>query len=326
MLMHKRYRVILIAAVLAVMAVWCGIKLQNFQNSAKLQGKLVFANTFDQGHKFDRIVITTAEDIIDLRQENSYWRVVNKGNYYADFSLVHQFLTSANKSAYMIKLPYDDKLVKEKYLVNPEENKEDSGLLIRTYIGDTLLDEIIIGLPDDEGRYFFAKNVHTNEIWLINGEFNLPIMSKYWLVRPVLAVSQRIVEILSVEDKTVQREIENGPFFDDRKRIIATEPLLGVLGNVTIVNAMSAEQFRQAGLEKLPSRVIKAVTFYGLEFICTVYMAEDSKVWLNVKLSTTPLPMAAVNDYIRDNRLLYDGWYFEISPEQQYILRDFYLL
>lgn len=326
MLMRKRYRVILAAAAAAMAVVWGGVSLQAYKNNAKLQGKLVFANAFDQGHKINRIVITTAEDVTELKQENSYWRVVNKGNYYADFGLVHRFLSSANKSAYMIKLPYDAKLAKEKYLLNPEEEKEDSGLLIRTYIDNTLLDEVIIGLPDDEGRYFFARNVHSNEIWLINGDFNLPIMSEYWLLKPVLAVSQRIVEVLSVGDETVQREIENGPFFDDRKRIISAGPLLDVLGNVTIVNAMTAEQFKQAGFENLPSKVIRAVTFYGLEFICTAYMAEDSKVWLNIKLSTTPLPMAAVNDYIRDNRLLYDGWYFEISPEQQHILRDFRLI
>lgn len=326
MLERKRRWIILVAAFAAMAVVWGGISLQTYKNNAKLQGKLVFANAFDQGHKLNRIVITTAEDVTELRQENSYWRVVNKGNYYADFGLIHRFLSSANKAAYMIKLPYDAKLAEEKYLHNPEKEKENSGLLIKTYIDDVLLDEVIIGLPDDEGRYFFARNVHSDEIWLINGDFNLPIMSEYWLLRPVLAISQRVVEILSVAEETVQREIEDGPFFDDRKRVIFTEPLLDVLGNITIVNALTAEQFKQAGFENLPTRVIKAVTFYGLEFICTVYMAEDAKVWLNIKLSTTPLPMAAVNDYIRDNRLLYDGWYFEISPEQRYILRDFRLM
>ena len=326
MLMLKRYGILLAAAAAAIVVVWGGLSWQTYKNNAKLQGKLVFANAFDLGHKLNRIVITTAEDVTELRQKNSYWRVVNKGNYYADFGLVHRFLTSANKSAYMIKLPYDAKLAKEKYLLNPEEKKEDSGLLIKTYVDDTLLDEVIIGLPDDEGRYFFARNVHSDEIWLINGDFDLPIMSEYWLLNPVLSVSQRIVESLSVGEETVQREIEDGPFFDNKKRVVSTGPLSDVLGNITIVNAMSAEQFKQAGLDKLPTRMIKAVTFYGLEFICTVYGAEDSKTWLNIKLSTTPLPMAAVNDYIRDNRLLYDGWYFEISPEQQHILRDFRLI
>lgn len=326
MLKRKRYWVLLAAAATALLAVWGGISLQAYRNNAKLQGRLVFAKTFDLGHKLNRITVTAAEGVTELKQENSYWRVENKGNYYADFALLHRFLSSVNKSAYMIRLPYDENLAKDKYLLNPEKEKEDSGLLIRTYVDDTLLDEVIIGLSDDGGRYFFARDMRTDEIWLINGEFNLPVMPEYWLLRPVLAISQRVVESLTVDGETVQREIEGGLFFDEKKRVVSAAPLLDVLGNITIVDAMPAEQFKQSGLDKLPARVIKAVTFYGLEFICTVYAGADAKVWLNVKLSTTPLPMAAVNDYIRDNRLLYDGWYFEISPEQRHILRDFRLI
>ena len=57
-----------------------------------------------------------------------------------------------------------------------------------------------------------------------------------------------------------------------------------------------------------------------------LYYSDTNKVWCKIKLSSTSLPLYVINDYINDNKFLYDGWYFEISPEQGHILRDFRLL
>lgn len=326
MLMRKRSLLILVLAICCIAAVWGAIIWQAERNDAKLQGKLVFAKTFDLGHKFNRIVITTAEGITDLRQDKSYWRVANKGNYYADFWLMHQFLDTMNKSTYTIHLPYSEQVVKDNYLVNPKIEKEDSGMLVQTYLDEDLLDEVIVGLPDENQMYFFARTVQSNEIWLINGAFNLPILPQYWLLRPVLSISSKTVEKVEIGDVIVQREIEGGRFYNSQKLPVSIEPLLNVLGGVKVVDALSTEQFKQKELDTLLVRNIKLVTFYGLEFSCNIYSGDEVGIWLNVKLSTTPLPMTGVNDYIKDNSFLYEGWYFEITPEQGHILRDFRLI
>lgn len=325
--MNKRHvAMVAAAAVLALLAVWGTIYLNIWQNDAKMQGKLVFAKTFDLGEKVNRIVITTADDVIELQQKNSYWLVAGKGSYYADFNLMHQFLNSINQSIYSVRLPYTEKTVRENYLFNPAEQKEDSGMLIQTYIDDQMLDEIIIGLADESGRYFFAKSPENKDIWLIDGQFNLPITAKYWLLRPVLAVSANTIESITMGKNYVQRETPAGDFVDEQGVSINTAPLLDVLSGIDIVNAMTAEQFKASGLDLLPEKVIDVITFYGLEFIFKIYYNDNNQVWLNINLSTTPLPMSAVNDYIRDNRFLYDGWYFEVSSAQGHVLRDFRLM
>lgn len=326
MLMRKRSLLISVLAIFCIAAVWGAVFWQANRNDAKLQGKLVFAKTFDLGHKFNRIVITTAEGVTDLRQDDSYWRIENSGNYYADFWLMHQFLDTMNKSTYTIKLPYSEQVVRQRYLVNPEIEKEDSGLLIRTYFDDELLDEVIVGLPDENQMYFFARTLQRNDIWLINGAFNLPVLPQYWLVRPVLSVSPKTVEVVEIDEVSVQREIEGRPFYNNQRMMVSVEALLNVLGNVTATDVADEAQFKQKGFDALSLRNIKIVTFYGLEFNCRLYYNGEGRFWLNVKLSTTPLPMTGVNDYIRDNSFLYEGWYFELSPQQGHILRDFRLI
>ena len=67
-------------------------------------------------------------------------------------------------------------------------------------------------------------------------------------------------------------------------------------------------------------------TFYGLKFILNLYIDGNNIGWINIKLSKTPLPIASVNDYIRDNSFLYDGWFFALYPSHTKILENFNLI
>ena len=311
--------------VIVIVAIVGGIYFGIWKESADLQGKLVFSRTFDAGARVDRITIETAEDIVELRQKNSYWFVVNKGNYYADFHFMHQLLTSINQSIYSIRFPYDAKNAKIRYLLEPEESRMDSGMLITTYAGEELLDKIIVGLADDDNRYYFARRPDKREIWLINGNFDLPVFSYDWLLRPVLSVPRNAVESVTIGDKYVQRKNKSGNFYDEKNLNINIEPLLDVLSGVYIIDALKKEAFEAKWKQREPAKVIDVITFYGLEFILRLYY-DGGQVWLNVDLSTTPLPISSVKDYIKDNRFLYDGWFFEVHPEQSRILRDFRLM
>lgn len=324
--MHRRFWIVLLIAALGAVFLQYELFWRQKANDAELQGKLVFAQSFDNGTEVDRIEIITSKGKTELVQnEKSYWLVANLGGYYADFKLMHRFLDSVNKSVYTVRLPYSQQTASENYLFNPEKEKKNSGILIRVYAKEKLLDEIIVGLPDQDERYFFARPAGKEEIWLIDGAFDLPIRPEGWLLNPVLSVAPSAVEAISVDGKTVERETEYGVFYDEGVRLIEAKNLLEVMRNVQAMNVLPEKEFAGAEINARPQKIIKLTTFYGLEFVCTLYYNNEGAVWLNVKLSTTPLPMAAVNDYIKDNRFLYDGWYFEVSPRQRHVLRDFRL-
>ena len=83
---RKNLIVVAFLVVVAIVLVWGGIYFSIGQNDAKMQGKLVFAQTFNQGEKIDHIVITTSDDVIDLRQEKSFW-YVQRGRAYCEDAL-----------------------------------------------------------------------------------------------------------------------------------------------------------------------------------------------------------------------------------------------
>ncbi|MBE6443402.1 MAG: DUF4340 domain-containing protein [Alphaproteobacteria bacterium] len=322
--MRKQYlKTLFMISFLALMAVLILIYTILWYNGGKLQGKMVFANSYNNGEKVDKINIITAEDAVELELKNSYWLVKGKGEYYADFSKVHSFLTSVNSSSYLVKMPFSQELLANKYLYNPKEQKENSGMLVQIFAGDVLLDEIIIGLPDEDKKYYFVRNIDDDSVWQIDGNFKLPIMEKDWLLTPVFSVSPNTIESLGINNNIVTREDEHSDFTNEKGYKVNADVLTNILNYIEIQDAVKADK---ADFENFDIKEIYATTFYGLKVNLTLYYNNQNDIWFSIKLLTTPLPMKIVNDYIKDNSFLYDDWYFKASSEQGHILRDFRLM
>lgn len=314
-----------IAAVVTLGIVVGIIYLMVWNNDNKLQGKLVFSETFNKGTIIDKIELQTSEETVVLLQKDSYWLVENRNNYYADFVTINVLLNALNKSIYSVKFPYAEDLANEKYLKNPNDFEQNSGMVIRTFAKGKKIDEIIVGLPDESKNYYFARNLKDDNVWLISESFNLPIYSKDWIMRPLVSVPVKQVETIQIDDKQINRLDEFTPFYNEKNEVVDVSILTDVLARVFAVDAVRAKDFEKIKADETKSKNIKISTFVGLNFDLTIYSSSDAKVWGKVILSTTSLPMKVVNDYIKDNQFLYDGWYFEISPEQGHILRDFRL-
>ena len=290
----------------------------------ELQGRLVFADTYDVGEKIDKIVIKTTEDEVVLVQKNSYWLLDKMGGYFADFKQVYNFLTSINQSVYSVKLPYNEENVKSNYLLSPLEDKENSGMLITTYVGDNVIDKVIVGLSNGD-NYFWARRPNVEEVWLVNGNFNLPIYQYHWLLNPVLSIVDEVIEEINVGDNKISRKDGKDVFTDKDGNHVNTKVLLDIISDVKAINVLTEDEFKKVYTDSVKVKYIDFVTFFGLKIVCNIYY-DEKNTWLNVYLTTTPLPKTSVNDYIKDNNFLYKGWYFKLKPEQGSVLQNFNLI
>ena len=291
-------------------------------NDNQLEGRLVFANSIDLGESINEINITTMEDEVELVLDNGYWLVKNKGKYYADFGLMHKFLTNVNNASYVSKLLPNDDLLKNKFLYSPHEakKKEYSGMLIEMKADGKETDETTVGLPDEQNKFYFLRNKN-NEIWLVDGEFNLPVYAKDWLLRHIISVDSKHISTITINDKSCNREISGAEFFNDDGERVNVMPLAEVLSGVMIEDAKQKDVSNM----KTPQKTITVTTFQGLKVVFDVFYDNDD-VWFLLNLLTTPLPRSTINDYIQDNRFLYDGWLFKAAEKQKHIWKNFYLM
>ncbi len=295
-----------------------------WKNNSKLQGALVFANTYNDGLVLDKIKIITADDVIELIYKDKYWMINSSTKYYADFSKIHKLLTFFNNSVYMVKMPLTEGDVQNNFLNNPLTDKENSGMLIQTYADEKLLDEIILGRKNVDDKYFFAKNFKDKYIWITDNYFEIPVDVKGWLPAPVFSVEPSSMEYVAIDEKKVQRKRGEKIFSDQNGKKIVADPLLNVFSNIFIYDVADKDNFEKIAEIEL-KRKVELISYDGLKIEAEVFVLKNKEVWINIKLLTTLLPKTMVKDYIKDNSFLYNGKYFKISSEQGHILRYFRL-
>lgn len=317
-------RIFIVAAVAVVIAV-AVFTYFRLSSPAQIQGQLVFNRTFDKGAQVDKILIDNVNGTIELNQKDGYWYVGNYGNYYADFTVIKQFMDMLNGSIYVMEVPPAQDQKDNVALQDPLKQKEFAGFLVRTYAEDKELDAVIIGLRASEKGYFFARRQDSDKVWVISWNNEIPSVAQDWLPRIIIDVPTSAVQALNIDNKTLSRQVSTQGFTDRFGSVIDIEWLLHNLTSFEVENIMYQNEFDK----QYPNTDIKKIydisTFYGLVFEIIFYDTGDDKAWVNIKLLADNLPKAAVYDYIKDNSFLYDGWYFSVSPRQKDFLLNYNL-
>lgn len=273
-------------------------------------GQLVFANTYIDGTELDKIVVTSPEGTVTLQHENGYWVVKEADYYYADIDLLNRLLTDFNNATYYSEQPFS-----EAAAAAARVNRD--GTLIQTYQNNRLLDSIIIGKSAENRQYHFARPTGRKEIWLIDGQYALPPEFYSWIMQPVSELPPELVESVETGGITAARNNFRQSFSGADGFPIAAQPLLQAAAYITAEQVSAAQNFDESLYPK--RRTLRFTTFQGLVVEYRLY-SDGRSYWLGIALSATPLPKQAVNAYIRDNHMFYDGWYFRIPSVQGKLL------
>lgn len=324
--MNKVVKYVILGVLTVLLLTVAVFYIINWVENSHLQGRLVFAKSYDAGAKINRVVITNAKNSVELHQENGYWKLAAFHDYYADFALVKSFFDTINNSTYLQPVSTDYAKVKEISLFNPAEDKNSSGTLIQTFIDNKLIDAFIIGMKDDDKGYFVARRADSNNIWLIGGDYDIPEDVNHWLPKSLLDIPVSAIEMLGIDGKLISRHLPSEDFHDRLGLAINTGWLLYNILSLNIVDVMSETTFNKTFNDAQLSKIYDIDTFYGLRFELDFFTVSENDVWINIKLSADSVALTSVNDYINDNNFLYDGWYFKIAPNQKEFLMNYKLM
>ncbi len=298
-------------ALLSVLLAMAAVIAVNRKFPVQTSGRLVFANTYANGLKIDKIVLDSSSGTTTLKSLNDFWVVAEADDYYADLKLVGELIGDFNNSTYYSRKAYSAKALKITGL-----NEE--GLRIRTYAGDVLQDDIFLGYDAGNPDYHFVQPADRKQIWLADGSYAIPEDYVSWITDPVLHLPQELIEIIETEDGILSRFSARQPFRDRENRVAVDAPIITREAEyISVDDVKSAANFDQTRFPE--RRRISFYTFQGLIVTYNIY-SDGREYWVNVSLSATPLPKQSVNAYIRDNKMFYDGWYFRIPAEQGAVL------
>lgn len=309
--MFKRIlSVSVILAVTSIILLLGAVILTDWRFPKQSNGELVFSKTYQQGTELDKIVLTSSDGTTTLQKEGGYWVVKEADYYYANTELLNILLKDFNNSTYYGEVPFSMEQLKENHL-------DESGMRISTFQQNKLLNSIIIGKAAEKEGYYFAKSQSKQEIWLIDGNYKLPKEFYSWIMQPISELPPEMVEKIEIDGKIVKRKHYRQPFFSEQGISSQATGLVDAASYVTAENVLSAQNFDETAYPQ--QKIIKFTTFQGLIIEFHLY-SDDKSYWLKITLSTTPLPKKAVNAYIEDNQIFYDGWYFKIPNNQGKLL------
>ena len=289
-----------------------------YTNRNDLSGQLVFANTANQGAHLDKVIITTSQSTTTIKLQDGFWRIAEGNDYYANMALTNALFTAMNNSRYFIPMDTQGRELGEYFLNMPKENDNTSGTLIQTFAGNTLLDEIIIGGTTKDNMYSFVRQQSSNEVWMINNDFTIPQKTYSWFQQPLLNYAPKQIRMYrtQIDDKQIEykRQRATDEFSGSTGKNEPLHILSDAFNYMTFNNVVKNTDFDKTLYPH--QRNLQITLFNGLVTSMDIYADEELKnFWTEIKISPTRLPTMGVNDYIKNNAFLYDGWIFRLSPE-----------
>jgi len=279
---------------------------------------LVFAETITQGAHLDKVIITTSQSTTTIKLQDGFWRIAEGNDYYAGLALTNALFTAMNKSRYFIPMDTEGRELGEYFLNIPTENDKQSGTLIQTFAQGTLLDEIILGGTTPDNIYSFVRRPDSNEVWMINNDFTIPQKTYSWFQQPLLNYAPNQIRMYRTQIDDNQIEYKRLRPADNFRGLSGQDEPLHLLSDafnyMTFHNVIKKQDFDKSQYPN--QRNLQVTLFNGLVTSMNIYADQELKNFqTEIKISTTRLPTIGVNDYIKNNAFLYDGWIFQLSPE-----------
>ena len=196
-----------------------------------------------------------------------------------------------------------------------DKGAQKPGTQVLVYSKDNmLLDNIIIGTPTKNKIYHAVKRADVDEVLIGDGRFELPVDYASWLQQPLVSYSDDMIEKIKLtraadDVQSISRENRLQRFNLPNGLPLNLTAFLKEFSFLTAEKALAAQNFDDTRYTLV--REIELTTFTGLINNIKLYKEGDD-YWINISLSTTRLPTANVNAYIKGNAFLYQDWYFQI--------------
>lgn len=297
---NKLRNIWLLAILLTVSAFVC-LFMANQKMKASLKGDLIFASAEGEIPAFDAIKINKEGKQITLRRDDNFWRVEEADNYYANFTKIQSLLENITTSKIGTEIEPNTKNINWTSVTLLNQNQKVGTVEISNATSPAT---------------HYIRYPGKNKIYLSNWQTQLPLSLSSWTQQPLLAIKKITIKKIEKDDVIIARRGEGSAFYDVQRNLpyIRSDYLqmFDILNDLRYDKVLSSQEFdneRYAIIEQ-----IRLTSFDGL--ITTIQIYTDfQRYWIKIELSETTLPSKETKEYIAKNKILYEDWWFEVTPE-----------
>lgn len=240
---------------------------------------------------------------ITILLQDGLWRIKEADDYYAALPKINSLIQLIRG---MVVYRAD------KLLPNDTEKYMSSSIKIESKTDSKIVDSAIIAPKTSKNKYHYAMLNNQPYLYQITGNVSLSPIVMDWIHTPILHIDYTQIKKINVGDfnafrNTSTKELRNTDTNKDASYLYA------FINHFHYLVAEAIKHTTHFNLQKYPQHKRYEITlFNGLIYIIQVY-SDGQEYWLSVHLNKEKLIGGDVSNFLKENNMFYDGWYFKIN-------------
>lgn len=311
--MTKHFKIAFIFFLFILPFFYYGVTLYGKRVHSLSRGNYFFSSTRDNVDLNKISISFNNKDNITFIKTNDLWRIEEADDYYASFSKINV----------LIELLRNTIIYRADAIDKKQNIKFDNFLKIQTFDGkNNIIDSAIISEQNDKNKYHYALLNNDNFLYQLSTKIQLSSNVNDWLQMPILNLQNSDIKQINFDNVIFNRKLKNDKFL--LKDTNYTKPeILRLLNNLRNINAEEVKHASKFERNKyLKIRHFVLTTFNGVIYKIDLYKGEND-FWINIYLDKKQFISKDISKQIKDNLMLYNGWFFKINQEKGIILSNF---
>lgn len=268
------------------------------------RGNYFFENTKNIPD-LNKIIITKGDDLITIIKQDNLWRIKEANYYFANFAKINSLVDKI----------YNTVVYRADVMNNNSESIFNNATTISTYnSNDDVIDNASISVRDEKNKYHYAKLNDTNILYQITGDMSLSSYFMDWVQMPIISFSFNEVKKIKADDYVAYRRFNNEELksIETNKENPYLREFISNLWNLNAEEIIPISRFDNNKYKMV--REFTITTFDGEIANIKVY-SDNEEFWMSIQLNADKLITQIANKQLKENKILYDGWFFKINKD-----------
>lgn len=311
---HIKTAIVLIFVTSVLMI--CGIMQNSYYSKIVSRGNYFFEKT-RQSLSIRTIVLRFANNKqITIEQKNHIWHIKEADDYYADFQKINSLIRLIrNITIYRadnLKQPLSADMLKDAFLIQSLDTE------------GNIVDSAQILPKKDKNKYHYALLNNKPLLYQLSGDIALSSLVLDWVKMPILSIAHDQIKRIKTDDFSVYRRFSAEELMREGQQysVPQIKTLTHNFWDLSAIDIKHALHFDRTQYALAKSFEITMLD--GMIYNIDVF-TKDDEYWLNIRLDKEKIVEPDVLVQLKENNILYEGWFFKINSSTGLAIVNFVL-
>lgn len=303
MLRHIKIAIFLLCITIPLMlgGIYKSIKTTQMMS----RGNYFFENSRNNP-SVSKIILGLNNEKITFHKKENFWLVREADDYYASFGKMKSLLNLIySTTVYRADTSYEHDF----------DSFTKNALSIQTFDGkNQLLDNVFIAPKQNNNQFHYAIKNEEKVLYQLNNLFSVSSNVMDWIEAPLLSIPHRQVKKIKTNDFEVSRRYatEELTLTQNHHSVPQILNLLNNLWYLSPIEVKHIVHFNQKDYNLVKQYEIS--TLGGLIYLIDIFNKGD-EYWFSIKLAQDKIISSEASRFFKENKILYDGWFFKIEKD-----------